>query len=103
MLSGENQYFCENCKEKCDAMRCTRIKQLPPILTFSLNRIAFDTQKLQRVKVTDNFEFPLELDLSAFVEKEKKYELFAVIIHYGAGSGIGHYHAYIRDVLKTGN
>lgn len=100
-LEGRDQYFCETCNKKVDAEIGTRIQQLPPILTLSLKRFEYDTKTWERVKLTKNYEYPLELDLSEFVHEEAKYELFAVIIHAGTAHS-GHYHAYIRDLLKSG-
>lgn len=102
VLDGDNKLFCENCNQKCDSEKRTKFKQLPPILTLSLGRIQYDTKTMQRIKITDNYEFPLELDLSSYVNKESTYELLAVIIHGGIAH-LGHYKAYIRDILKEGN
>jgi ubiquitin C-terminal hydrolase len=70
-------------------------------LTLDLNRFDFDYNTLQRVKVNDRFEFPLELDVSPFLDPEAveipencQYELKSVIIHRGGAYG-GHYHAYV--------
>mmetsp|Transcript_19455 Transcript_19455/g.19462 ORF Transcript_19455/g.19462 Transcript_19455/m.19462 type:complete len:376 (-) Transcript_19455:2017-3144(-) len=100
-LDGKNQYFCETCSKKVDAEICTKIKQLPPILTFSLCRFEYDMKTIERIKLTKNYEYQLELDLSDIVGEPTKYELFAVIIHGGTAYS-GHYHAYIRDLLRTG-
>lgn len=66
-----------------------------------------------RVKVNDIHEYPLELDMSPYLDKSEEaqalkqnpdlvnYELKAVVIHKGGPYG-GHYHAYIRDDLKEG-
>lgn len=64
---------------------------------------------MQRVKVNDKFEFPLELNLSGFLDPESfetsdtcEYELKSIIIHRGGAYG-GHYHAFINDEIKEGN
>ena len=66
-----------------------------------MNRFDFDYNTLQRIKVNDRFEYPLELDVSPFLDPEALenpenciYELKSVIIHRGGAYG-GHYHAYI--------
>ena len=69
---------------------------------FSLNRFEYDYVTFERMKITQNFEFDLELDMSKYVENSGIYELFAVIIHGGSAHS-GHYHAYIRDILDQGN
>ncbi|CAM9148251.1 unnamed protein product, partial [Phaeothamnion confervicola] len=67
-LEGENQYHCDRCTGKRPALRRQLIRQLPPLLIFSLNRFRFDTEKLERVKVNDKFKYPLVLDMEPFVE-----------------------------------
>lgn len=102
VLDGNNQYFCGVCNGKVDAVRLTKIHKLPSLLTFSLNRFEYDMSTFERVKISQNFEFGLEIDMGKYVENAGVYELFAVIIHGGSAYS-GHYHAYIRDILKQGN
>ena len=101
-LDGNNQYFCEVCNSKVNAIRLTRIQKIPPLLTFSLNRFEYDMRTYERMKITQNFEFFLEVDMEKYLENAGVYELFAVIIHSGSAHS-GHYHAYIRDILGQGN
>lgn len=78
VLSEGNQYFCEVCQKKVDALKGVKIKSLPDILQISLNRFEFDFVTFDRKKVTDRFEFGLELDLSPYTEVESEgcvYEL----------------------------
>lgn len=53
------------------------------------------------MKINDKFEYPLELNLSEYLDHEAfetaedaVYELKSIIIHRGGAYG-GHYHAYI--------
>ena len=108
-LDGTNQLFCDICQEKTDTLKGMRIQKLPPILTLDLNRFSFDYEKLQRVKVNDRFEYPLELNVSAHLDPEAfetpencEYELKSIIIHRGGAYG-GHYHAFIQDEMKEGS
>lgn len=39
------------------------------MLTLTLNRIEMDYQTWQRKKINDRFEFPLELDVSPYLEQ----------------------------------
>ncbi len=110
-LNGNNQYRCEKCNnEYRDAEKYCQLKNLPPILTFSLLRFTYDLKTYQRIKEVGKFEFPLELDLKAYMEDSfklqiengyTKYELFSVIIHSGSAYG-GHYHTYIKDFDNLG-
>ena len=110
-LCGANQYRCEKCNnEYRDAEKYTQLRTLPPILTFSLLRFAYDLRTFQRYKETSRFEFPFEIDLSEFLDESVAlqspdlaiYDLYSVIIHSGSAHG-GHYHAYIKDVDSLGN
>lgn len=68
ILNGANQYRCEHCNnEYRDAEKYSQLKTLPPILTFSLLRFAYDLKTFQRYKETSRFEFPLEIDLDEFI------------------------------------
>lgn len=111
-LTGSNQYRCEKCNNQYrDAEKYCQLKTLPPILTLSLLRFAYDLKTYQRYKETGRFEFPLDLDLADYMEDSikasvdpdyTKYELFSVIIHSGSAHG-GHYHAYIKDTENLGD
>lgn len=54
--------------EQVDALKGDKIKKLPPILTITLNRYTFDYEKMQRVKLNDRFEFPLEIEMGIYLE-----------------------------------
>ena len=105
--------MCESdfCMKKTDSQRGLCIGRLPPVLTLSLNRIELDYNTWQRKKINDRFEFPLELDLTSFLDEEAfqstkpddaRYELKAIVVHRGGPYG-GHYYAYIKDDLGQGN
>jgi ubiquitin carboxyl-terminal hydrolase 40 len=100
-LTEDNKLFCDNCNEKTDTLKGQRIQKLPPVLTFGLARFDIDYQRWERFKVNDRFEYPLELDISEYLDPESletpencHYELKSIIIHRGGAHG-GHYHAYI--------
>lgn len=67
-LEGDNCYFCAMCDKKCEALKGSKLRSLPPILTISLKRFEFDMQTYERKKINDRFEFGLELDLSPYTE-----------------------------------
>ena len=55
-------------------------------------------QTMNKVKVSDKFRFPLELDLGAFLPPElaahsSQYDLTAILIHKGPSASHGHYGA----------
>lgn len=108
LMSGKNQYHCDQCAKLTDARKGAVIKTLPPILTVSLLRFAFDYSTFRRFKEMRKFVFPLTLNMRQYCEIGKdrsgcyEYDLYSVIIHSGGAHG-GHYHAYIRDVDGLGN
>lgn len=106
-----SDFFCENCQSKQDVMKSMKLSQLPILMNLSLNRFAFDYETFERVKLIDEFKFPLELDMTPYVSEELRvscgqddltYELYAVIIHRGTPHS-GHYFAYVRDMNEEGN
>jgi ubiquitin carboxyl-terminal hydrolase 40 len=62
---------CEVCQSKTIQFKGPRISRLPPVLTFCLNRIELDYTTWERKKINDRFEFPLELDMSNFVDYDE--------------------------------
>ncbi|XP_074622517.1 ubiquitin carboxyl-terminal hydrolase 40-like isoform X2 [Acropora palmata] len=105
-LEGTNQYKCSSCRRNVDAAKGSKIRKLPPILTFSLLRFDYDFQRGERFKDTKRFSFPSELNMSEFCEasnelQNQQYELFSAVIHSGSCYG-GHYHVYIRDLEGLG-
>jgi hypothetical protein len=102
-LSGSNQYFCETCNAKADAQLGVKIETLPPILVLSLGRFEYDLQAGDRIKNSKRFSFPTTLDMSPYLvskDSSHQYSLFSVVIHRGKSALMGHYHAYIRDLLS---
>ena len=70
MLSGDNAYYCEKCEKKVSALKRCCIKRMPNILFLTLKRFEFDFDTMQRVKVNDYCEFPLELDMNLYSQQE---------------------------------
>jgi len=69
MLEADNQYHCEKCDKKVDALKRVCIKKLPRYLIMTLKRFEFDFDTMQRQKVNDYFEFPVDLDLSNYTQE----------------------------------
>lgn len=69
-FEGDNKLFCDNCNEKTDSLKGSRISKLPPILTIDLLRFAFDFNTFERMKLNDKFEYPLELDIKDYIDPE---------------------------------
>ncbi|CAI4224739.1 unnamed protein product [Auanema sp. JU1783] len=67
LLSGCNQYHCENCNSKQDAHKGLRVTNFPYLLTIQLKRFDFDYNTMHRIKLNDKMTFPDILDLNAYV------------------------------------
>ena len=106
-LEGSNQYFCEKCGCKTDAIRKISLSKLPPVLTLQLMRFIYDRQTGRKKKMQHKITFPGILDMKPYfdqpensVDSENIYELSGVIIHKGTSAYQGHYVAHIRDLSK---
>lgn len=98
-LEGSNQYSCEVCGGKRNAVRCIRLRRLPPVLSLQLLRFNFDRQAGCR-KINTAVQFSESLDLSPHLQQPPGttvYSLVAVLIHQGPSANSGHYVAHIKD------
>ncbi|PSC68725.1 ubiquitin carboxyl-terminal hydrolase 26 [Micractinium conductrix] len=98
-MDGDNQYHCDYCAKKVDATRQQELRSLPPVLCMSLRRFVFDFQRMDRIKVSDKFAFPLALDMAPFVGQQPGsmlYDLEAIMVHKGGSALAGHYVAHIK-------
>ncbi|CDO68332.1 hypothetical protein BN946_scf184799.g59 [Trametes cinnabarina] len=113
LLTGDNQYLCQQCNSLQDAKRYTELRQLPPVLHFSLLRFVYDLTTMERKKSKQSILFPISIDMDRFlgpaeVRKQHKkrsptasknlYELRGVLLHKGPSAYHGHYEAQVFDV-----
>ena len=110
-LTGDNQYFCDDCNSKQDAKRVMSLTELPPVLNIQLSRYVFDRKKFVKKKLTDKVRLPTILTVdkhdscSLFStgsskrkrKSNKKYILCAVMRHRGTSAYSGHYIAEAMD------
>jgi ubiquitin carboxyl-terminal hydrolase 4/11 len=100
VLSEDNAWYCNRCKERRRATKTLEIWTCPDILVVHLKR--FGGNRSFRDKIDTMVEYPIEgLDMSDRVglKEEGKsylYDLFAVDNHYG-GLGGGHYTAIAKN------
>lgn len=99
VLSEDNAWYCNRCKELRRATKTLEIWTAPDILVIHLKR--FSAHRTFRDKIEAFVDCPLEgLDLAGKVglpeDKSLVYDLFAVDNHYG-GLGGGHYTACARN------
>ena len=105
LMNGENCIYCQHCNKKIPAVKSQNFKTLPRMLLFVLKRFEFDYDTMQKTKINDRYEFPLELDMLKYTDDykknkncncNKKYKLKSIVIHIGSSEG-GHYYAFIKE------
>ena len=72
ILDGDNQYFCEKCNTKVDAIKGQRIAQLPTALFLHLKRFVFDWETERRTKLISDVSIPFMIDLVDTIGFETK-------------------------------
>ena len=103
-MEGDNCVFCEKCNKKIPAVKSQNFQILPRILTFVLKRFEFNYNTMQKFKINDYYEFPLELNMNKYVQKDNNvigsnnylYKLKSIVIHSGTCES-GHYYCYILN------
>lgn len=101
-LEKDNQYAAGEYGLQ-DAIKGVKFDNLPPVLHLQLKRYDYNWEHNVEIKVNDRYEFPLDLDLSKYVEQqgEWKYALHGVLVHSG-DLNIGHYYALIKPEQNSG-
>ncbi|KAK3655304.1 hypothetical protein LTR22_010334 [Elasticomyces elasticus] len=100
ILSEDNAWYCNRCKEMRQAAKTLEIWTIPDILIVHLKR--FGGNRSFRDKIDVLVDYPIEdLDMTKKVGnkedgKEYIYDLFAVDNHFG-GLGGGHYTAFAKN------
>ena len=94
-LRGSNKYWCQSCRHFVEAERSVMFGELPPVLTFHLNRFAASSHGVVS-KIRGNIAIPLSLCFGPWcstgcANRDQLYELFAVVLHSGSSCHMGHY------------
>lgn len=101
-LIGDNQYECDGCAGKHDAIKNLSLFYTPPRLIIQLKR--FVNSKRGTKKIDELVKFPITgLNLKNCVNKyntsDHIYDLYGVINHSGGLKG-GHYVAYTKNPIN---
>lgn len=101
MLREKDKFFCDICGGLQEAEKRMKIKRLPKILALHLKRFRY-TEDMQRMnKLFHRITYPEQLRLfnttSDAEDPDRIYELYAVVVHIGAGP----YHGHYVSVIKT--
>ena len=108
LMDGDNCIHCPQCNKKFPAIKAQSFKILPRMLMFVLKRFEFNYDTMQKIKINDYYEFPLELDMNKYTDdfinnkneenenKNNLYKLKGVVVHMGSSEG-GHYYSFVKD------
>ena len=103
-LNGQNQYFCEDCQKKVDAVKKVYIWEPPNILVVQLKR--YNNSLKTNHKNSSTVVFPIQdLDLNSYLSNlhnvnHTKYDLCAISEQIGM-LNYGHYIAYCKNGLNN--
>jgi len=93
----------EGIERPIDSVKRTRVTQPPRHLALYLKRYAFDLTSMSYTRLNDRFEFPIDLDMTPYMEesqekggKPTRYRLGGILIQSGSVSA-GHYYSFIKD------
>lgn len=111
-LDGQNQYHCDNCKTKRDAVKSVNLAHAPQILCVHLKRFnKVNGWGLGNAKNTTMVNFPVDgLDMSPYLHEVAQkaggnpsqcvYDLISVVKHTGTVNR-GHYIANCRNMVNN--
>lgn len=102
MLCQKNKFFCDSCCDLQEAEKRMKIKKLPNVLALHLKRFKYQEDAQKYVKLAYRVAFPFELRLFNTVddmdEPDRLFNLFAIVVHIGAGPHHGHYISIIKTL-----
>lgn len=106
-LADSERFYCNTCKSKQPSTKKFMIRRLPNVLCLHIKR--FRWTAYARTKLDNFIEFPVTgLDMSGYLLENQSgtrlssagsslYDLAAVIVHHGSGTGSGHYTAFATN------
>jgi len=94
-LTGDNQYYCPNCKKSTDAIFNCYIIQPPNKLVINID---YGKDKIYPVS---ELQFDEIIDITNLISfnfgKKIQYKISGISTHLGPSGSFGHYIAYCRN------
>lgn len=72
VLSGQNQYRCDNCASLQDAEKRHYFTTCPKYFIFTLKRFTYDVKTQRRGKIMQNVQFPYDLTVPVLFNSTKE-------------------------------
>ncbi|QKF93826.1 peptidase C19 ubiquitin carboxyl-terminal hydrolase [Fadolivirus algeromassiliense] len=104
ILTGDNQYHCNECKKKVNAVKRMYIWEPPNIMIIQLKR--FKNDSWRTTKTSSKVVFPIDnLDIKQHLSdlhpvNNTEYDLWAISEHRGT-CNYGHYVAYCKNGINN--
>lgn len=70
LLSNENQWMCDQCQQKRDAIKGLKFSKLPYLLSLQLKRFDFDYATFNRIKLHSEVTFPKYLNMNPYLSDD---------------------------------
>ena len=96
-MSGQNQIFCNKCKQMANSVNSTSLIVGPKVLIINFNRgkgLQYDVQ----------IDFDENIDINPFIYYKNapcNYQLIGVVTHFGPSSMSGHFIAFCRSFVDN--
>ncbi|XP_045490063.1 ubiquitin carboxyl-terminal hydrolase 38 isoform X1 [Pieris rapae] len=99
ILTGENQYQCQDCNILRDAEKCVIIESTPKILIIILKTFKYDAKLRVQTKLMHSVMYNTSVKLPTLCSQtdNNSYNLFAAVIHAGTTMNVGHYYTLGKD------
>uniref|UniRef100_A0A6B2KWG4 USP domain-containing protein n=1 Tax=Arcella intermedia TaxID=1963864 RepID=A0A6B2KWG4_9EUKA len=97
-------FKCNKCNQAVEVTKAVSLMELPQNLIINLKRFEWNYIEMKKEKITDRFEFPMELDVKQYMSSKAQhfpneyylYQLCGVIVHTGSADS-GHYYSIIKS------
>uniref|UniRef100_A0A182NNR2 USP domain-containing protein n=1 Tax=Anopheles dirus TaxID=7168 RepID=A0A182NNR2_9DIPT len=100
-LVGENQYFCDRCRQLRDCERSVTVTVPPQNLILTVKHFRYDQSRNLRAKLMNKILHNENISLTVTDEsghcRQLHYRNYAVVVHYGTSMDSGHYYTYAQD------